>query len=329
MFLPICIYLLMFLPCTTNSLSCFEKAKCGQDNSKYERSVCSSTELNTTDKILPFFYAKGSMIPLPPSFFFPIQQGVTEAMIEPKFNASIHLQLELPQSLARLDDFTLQPLQTQQYVSHMNSSEGSKLAFTSPFRIFSNEGIKVLHDIIEREKHHANKNHRNLQLRGLYYKSAFIRDLVTNQEMLEFLSRLAGEPILPHFLLMNAAAVNIGKVNEETVIEGVVDPWHYDSVRFVGISLISDITDMKGGELQIVKRRKQEALDLIHNTSNNMTENDVLTVSYERAGYCIFVQGSEMVHRVRKVESAKEPRLSLIMSFQPANPFQVRNRICI
>ena len=57
-------------------------------------------------------------------------------------------------------------------------------------------------------------------------------------------------------------------------------------------------------------------------TLNRPPEEAITTVNYERAGRCIFVQGSEVVHRVTRVASALEPRMSLVMAFQPANPFQ-------
>ena len=37
---------------------------------------------------------------------------------------------------------------------------------------------------------------------------------------------------------------------------------------------------------------------------------------------CTYYYLSEVVHRVTRVTSALEPRMSLIMAFQPANPFQ-------
>ena len=161
-----------------------------------------------------------------------------------------------------------------------------------------------------------------MELRGLYYRSKFVRSVVTDPTLPSFLANLAGEPLYPHFLLMDAPSVNFGKVTNDTVIEGVVDPWHFDSVAYVGVSLISDIEGMVGGELQVVKRRRKEALSLIYKTKNKVAEKDLLNVKYARSGNCIFVQGSEMVHRVTRVISAAEPRLSLVMAFQPANVFQ-------
>jgi len=267
-------------------------------------------------KELGHVQGRGSMIPLPKSFFFEI---VEERDDEPEFDPEIHLDLRMPEHVTKLDDFSPSPPDS---IPRVNSSEGSKLAFTAPFSLFSEEGVKVIHSIVMREKHKANRNHRNVELRGLYYTSPFVRQMMTNPTLLGFLEEFAGEPIWPHFLLQDSPSVNFGKATEDTVIQGVVDPWHFDSVAYVGVALISDIEGMVGGELQIVKKRKEEALRLIERTNNNVTGDDLLTVSYEKPGWCIFVQGSEMVHRVTRVQKAKEPRLSFIMAFQPSNPFQ-------
>ena len=51
---------------------------------------------------------------------------------------------------------------------------------------------------------------------------------------------IIGEPVLPHFYLLNTQ-INVGKVGNDTP----VDQWHFDSVNYVAVTLLSDITDMK------------------------------------------------------------------------------------
>lgn len=258
------------------------------------------------------------MIPLPPSFFYDVAHGWRD---EPVWDPTVHLALEMPSGVAPLDTFELEPVPPGGMPRVVNQGQSS-LAFTAPFKMFSDEGTRVLKSIVQREAKHAHRNHRNVELRGLYYRSKFIRSAVTDPTLLSFLANLAGEPLYPHFLLTDSPSVNFGQVTNDTVIKGVVDPWHFDSVAYVGVALISDIDGMVGGELQVVKRKRKEALSLIYETNNNLAEKDFLNVKYARAGNCIFVQGSEMVHRVTRVVSAKEPRLSLVMAFQPANAFQ-------
>ena len=49
----------------------------------------------------------------------------------------------------------------------------------------------------------------------------------------------AGEPIVAHMLLMDAPSVNFGAADEASVVGATVDPWHFDSVAYVGVALIS------------------------------------------------------------------------------------------
>lgn len=265
--------------------------------------------------------ARGEMVPLPPSFFFPRDEL---AAGEPTFDPAVHLDLQQPHTAALLDSFELHPLGPDGTgVPRVTSARGSQLAYTSPFRLLSPAGVQVVREIVQREKANAHRSHRSYTLRGLYYRSPFMRALANDESLLAFLGNLTGEPVIPHFLVMNAWSVNFGEVaTNNSVIQGTVDPWHFDSVSYVAVTILSDIEDMKGGELQIANRRKEEALPRIYETHNNLPDDEVVTVSYEHAGCCILVQGSEMMHRVRHVEWAREPRMSLILSLQPANPFQ-------
>ena len=60
-------------------------------------------------------------------------------------------------------------------------------------------------------------------------------------EVLDHFEKIIGEPVYPHMYLYNAAQMNVGKVGGD----GPVDQWHFDSVNFVAVTLLSDITDMK------------------------------------------------------------------------------------
>lgn len=49
---------------------------------------------------------------------------------------------------------------------------------------------------------------------------------------------------------MNIGAVNFGKAG----VASNVDSWHFDSVDYVLVIIISDIDDMIGGELQVLEK---------------------------------------------------------------------------
>lgn len=287
---------------------------------------CSNTKtFGTTYQDIPLYVNHAGRyeitdpkIPLPPSQSeFPLPVRTYDDVDEPIFNPNVHLDLKIPDKIFLLPEFAeIDPMVEK--VPEVNVSGGSKLAFTETFRILSKEGVKAVHEIIMREKHRAHLNFRNTELRGLYYLSPFIRDLVTSPELLRHLGQMIGEPIVPHFLSMDAPSVNFGKTTQAEV----VDHWHFDSVAYVAVALVSDLTDMVGGDLQVIKQEKFEAIATLNSTKGEIDDQLLETVDYKEAGFSILVQGSEILHHVTPVKSAKEDRLSLIMAFQPANVYQ-------
>ena len=259
---------------------------------------------------------------LPPSFFFPVV--LEDDVDEPVFDPAVHLSLRDPASVALLPEFEPVPPAD---VPPVDTAAGSRLAYTAPFDMLSEEGVAVAHRILLREKVHAHRNHRNIELRGLHYRSPWMRALMNDPTLLAHFGRMAGEPVVPHMLLMGAPSANFGAAGAAPVVGATVDPWHFDSLAYVGVALISDVESMLGGELQLVKRSsKDEAIDLIEATLrrppyilritvsathghspcylwsqatlNRPPEEAITTVNYERAGRCIFVQGSEVEREI-------------------------------
>ena len=77
--------------------------------------------------------------------------------------------------------------------------------------------------------------------RGIWHMSPFFKDLMLCDKVLNHFEKIIGEPVFPHMYLYNAAQMNVGKVGAD----GPVDQWHFDSVNYVAVTLLSDITDMK------------------------------------------------------------------------------------
>ena len=100
--------------------------------------------------------------------------------------------------------------------------------------------------------------------------SPFFKDLMLCDQVLNHFEKIIGESVFPHMYLYNAAQMNVGKVGGD----GPVDQWHFDSVNFVAVTLLSDITDMKGGALELVRHTKQKAIDMVVNETYN--DNDLV-----------------------------------------------------
>lgn len=257
---------------------------------------------------------KMEMLPDPPGKVPHPDHVKYDASHEPKFDAKIHLNLEDPAGVAVFDDKEgFKSLKGASYQFKSNH-RGSQFAYSEPFQVFSDEGAKVGRSILTELKKSASDNGRSKCFRGIWHLSPFFKDLMLSKEFLGHLEKVCGEPVLPHFYLYNTQ-INIGKVGAK----GPVDQWHFDSVNYVAVTLLSDISEMKGGQLELVKHQKQEAINMICNQTYK--PEDLLSVSYDSMGKCILVQGCKLIHHVTRVEAAKEDRISLIISLSPANAF--------
>lgn len=73
--------------------------------------------------------------------------------------------------------------------------------------------------------------------------------MLTNDKFLAFISSMANEPLCMHNLGMHVAHVNFGKIDPTYE----ADKWHFDSVEYVLVIVLSDIEGMDGGELEVLK----------------------------------------------------------------------------
>ena len=228
------------------------------------------------------------------------------------FNPAVHLQMEAPAYIKTIED---------QYISFpvppATHQQGCKLAYSAPFRLLSDAGVRALRTIIKENEHHATGNNRQSKaIRGMGYRSKFIRDFTYSKEVLHHLSKCSGKVLHPHGMGSNVAQINFGKIGG-----GRADIWHVDSVPYVMVLLLSDATDMVGGKLQVARiSSPKDALDIIYD-KGKLPESLVDTVNYPGAGYCIFMQGSRIAHAVTPVLEAREDRLTLVNSFQSLQPF--------
>jgi len=267
-------------------------------------------------------------LPLPPhrGMSVPVHddQDIRKGYIqEPTFDPKVHLNLRMPEYVRLLSTFEKAPY-TPDIADSMNRGEqGTDFAYTSPFSLLSEEGVKAINDIIKRESHRApdtsaSRGNKKI-IRGLYYTSKFIRDLQNCRELRDFFKKICGEELVPHPSYSNSPQVNI---SYEGGTKGPVDHWHWDSVAYTGVILLSDMSKMVGGDLEIAKCDKKKALDMLAHGQQPPVE----TVRYGQAGKMILAQGSEILHHVTPVESQSQ-RISMIFGYAPANPFQPQKTV--
>jgi len=252
-----------------------------------------------------------SVLPLPLSEGFPHPVHLTNDE-EPKFDPKIHLNLSSPEYVV-----TFPNMEKVGKAPAVTSNKGSSFAYSGPFQLLSDEGLRVVRSIVKREEHRAVASARGSKraLRGLYYSSPFIRDLQNCSELLELFKEYVGEQLLPHFCFSNSPQVNLSSPGALTP----VDHWHNDSIAYAGVVVISDMEGMKGGDLELFKGNKELGKRLLREgkLENEMVE----TVSYENPGKMILTHGSEVLHHVTPVTS-DHTRVTLIFGLSPANAFQ-------
>lgn len=120
--------------------------------------------------------------------------GYCESAESTKFDSSRHLALEAPAYVR-----TLGGKERPFPVDASLAGPEDALAYTAPFRVLSDEGVVALRSIIDsNEKFAGSVPHRIPKcIRGLAYRSDFIRALNFCPELLDHLQGAAGHAITP------------------------------------------------------------------------------------------------------------------------------------
>ena len=182
------------------------------------------------------------MLPDPPSIPLGTHMMTYDPSAEPKFDPKIHVELVAPKNIAIFDEGSAEEFKSKPFGEYkcVPSRMGCDFAYSDAFQFLSTEGSRVAREILTAMKKCAMDNGRSTCVRGIWHMSPFFRDLMLCDEVLDHFEKIIGEPVLPNFYLYNTQ-INVGKVGGD----GPVDQWHFDSVNYVAVTLLSDITGMK------------------------------------------------------------------------------------
>lgn len=157
-----------------------------------------------------------------PSFpeFVPDKFGVSDFK-EPVYDPKIHLDLKMPEYIVNLKFDKFFP--TSDLLTNGSEDELEKLkeflkpglAFSAPFRLLSDEGLRVMREIVDYHKENTppvnmHSNRHPWYIRGLGYVSKFVRDFSECSFISKKMSILAGKPMIHHGMPMNYSHVNVG-----------------------------------------------------------------------------------------------------------------------
>lgn len=181
-------------------------------------------------------------MPLPPAVNPPHLPPLSGEVFDP----ARHLQLEPPQSI--------KDLCFRDVVFPFQGGEQSvkrNLAYTRPFRVLSDEGVAAARRALDQHEPVLGKGNARAPrfVRGLGYVSHWHRGLAYSPQLLTMLNQLSRDAVAPQTMTMNISHTNVGRAGTGKA----VDKWHVDSVDYVLIIILSDLTDMKGGELRVLQ----------------------------------------------------------------------------
>ncbi|KAI1429979.1 hypothetical protein F5Y12DRAFT_215067 [Xylaria sp. FL1777] len=209
----------------------------------------------------------------------------------------------------------------------------SPIAVSEPFRLFTEEAVMQMRqevlspEVFENCQYSSNLAH--CYLRGFANKYApFVYDVWKNPETLAIVSKIAGIDLVPEMDL-EIAHINISVKSEEEKreeLEAVAEranyeadegiggcpweddkpivDWHTDSYPFVCVTMLSDCTDMIGGETAL-------------RTGNG----DIMKVRGPQMGCAVVLQGRYIEHEALRTLGTTE-RITMVTSFRPRDPLQ-------
>ncbi|MCJ1307897.1 hypothetical protein MMC25_001545 [Agyrium rufum] len=246
---------------------------------------------------------------------------IESTMAEGVFDPSQHLSFKAPSRVYTMDDI------------HLPRDTGvSTFAVSEPFPLFTTEAIKRMRSEVLTEKVFANckysSNLSQCQLRGFASQYApFVYDAWKDPKTLAIISEVAGLELVPemdfeigHINISNnktdaqkeeeaiAVAEKLAAEADEGIAgcpweddKPIVD-WHTDSYPFVCVLMLSDCTNMIGGE-----------------TALKTGDGGILKVRGPQMGCAVVLQGRYIEHQALRALGTTE-RITMVTSFRPKSP---------
>ncbi|KAI0102929.1 hypothetical protein GGR51DRAFT_275981 [Nemania sp. FL0031] len=229
-------------------------------------------------------------------------------------------------------DFKEMPnVHTMKELGFTESTGVSPIAVSEPFKLFTEEAVMRMRrevlsaEVFENCQYSSNLAH--CYLRGFANKYApFVYDVWKNPETLAIISKIAGIDLVPEMDL-EIAHINISVKSEDEKreeLEAVAERanyeadegiggcpweddkpivgWHTDSYPFVCVTMLSDCTDMVGGETAL-------------RTGNG----DIMKVRGPQMGCAVVLQGRYIEHQALRTLGTTE-RITMVTSFRPRDP---------
>ncbi|KAJ6441009.1 hypothetical protein O9K51_06803 [Purpureocillium lavendulum] len=193
-------------------------------------------------------------------------------------------------------------------------------AVSEPFPLFTAEAVRqmraeIFSDEVLRDCQFASTFNKNM-IRGMGpARAPFVYSAWNSPELVSRISQVAGVDLVPS-IDYEIATINISaddrpmpvtqdcvKKEEDPLGDGLsAVAWHYDSFPFVCVVMLSDCTDMVGGE-----------------TALRTASGEVLKVRGPAMGTAVVLQGRYIEHQALKALGGRE-RIAMVTCFRPRSP---------
>lgn len=222
---------------------------------------------------------------------------------------------------------------TMEELGLTNKKQISSIGVTDPFPLFTEEAVQIMRkEILNKETFlkyartlFNSTSGLDCSIRG-YAKNGdnvetpFIYDAWTHPKTLELISIMAGVE-LEIIMDYEIGSINIGmnpEGAEESSTSGkdmraIVD-WHYDSYPFVCVLMLSDTTNMVGGETSLRMGKVGDE------------PQKIAAVPGPQSGNAAMLQGRLIEHIAPSPEGATE-RITMVTSFRAKNPLTTEDSI--
>lgn len=197
----------------------------------------------------------------------------------------------------------------------------SNIGVSEPFPMFTPEAVAIMRWEIFQEKcmmkcgrlsDHTTTGDMDIMIRGYAKQHApFTFQAWTHPRVMEIVSKMAGVELVHVMENYEVAQVNMNikqadsKVNtekDEEIVDkmpGIV-PWHFDSYQAVCVLMLSDTSNMIGGETALVK-----------------SDGEVMRVEGPKQGWCTVLQGRILKHIATKPRGDYTERIASVSSYRP------------
>jgi len=258
----------------------------------------------------------------PEHAFTKLEPFVTKPPTPAQFNPSQHLCFDPPKSIVTLKELLLS-----------DKDAISPVAITEPFPLFTLEGVKQMRaDLFRKEvvEKHGNRTKPHCyKMRGYSKDTPFVDSVWRDEEVLKACSRAAGVDLevvfdyeiahinvqvdaledgmalgdaMPPALPPNQATTSKPSTVDQTEELASVGLWHKDSYPWVCVCMLSDPSNMVGGETGIRKG-----------------DGSIAKIRGPQVGWAVMMQGGCVEHIALKAVGTGE-RVTMVTSFRPRDP---------